>query len=518
MTAEVPGSVPPRWLAARPLAWDAAALAAGAVAPLAFSPFEAWPLAALSLAVLFLAWLPASPGRAARRGWLYGLGLLGAGTFWIHESFQFQHVALPVAVVLTGLLILAMALYPALTGWLAGRLKAPPAVALLVAFPAAWTLQEWVRSWLFTGFPWLMAGYAQVDGPLAALAPVAGVLGVTAVTALAAGALAALAVRPRRPAAPLAVLGAVAVAGGLAHATAWTTPRDGPLSVALVQGNVPQEEKWLPERRQPTLDHYLAATWASRDADLVIWPETAIPALHHEAGPFLARLEHWARETGRALIVGLPYRDRQSGLLHNTVLTFAPQEQVYHKRHLVPFGEFVPLRGLLEPPMRALGLPVAAFTGGPPDQVLATVDGHPVGVSVCYEGAFGELVRDDLPEAELLVNLTNDAWFGRSIGPPQHLQMARMRALESGRWLLRAANTGITAIVDPRGRIAARLPQFETAVLRGEARWMEGATPYVRWGEWPVVVLAAATLAILLISGWRSGDGLPNPGPWWRWR
>ncbi|MDZ7751532.1 MAG: apolipoprotein N-acyltransferase [Gammaproteobacteria bacterium] len=503
MTAAIPGPAPSRRRDARALAWDAGVVAAGAAGPLAFSPFELWPAAVLSLAVLFLAWLPATPGRAARRGWLYGAGMLGTGVFWIHESFQFQHVALPLAVVLTGLLVMAMALYPALTGWLVTRLPAGAAVRLLVLFPVAWTLQEWLRSWLFTGFPWLMAGYAQVDGPFRGLAPVTGVLGVTALTALAAGALAALVARPRRPAAPLAVLGAIALAGWLAHGVPWTTPTGDTLRVALVQGNVPQDQKWLPERRRPTMDHYLNATRAHGDADLIIWPETAIPALYHEVRPFLAGLEEQAKERGQALILGIPYLDAGSGLLHNSVVTLAPGERLYHKRHLVPFGEFVPWRDVLEPPMRALNLPLPTFRPGPQDQAPARVAGHAVAVSVCYEGAFGELARRDLPRAELLVNLTNDAWFGRSIGPPQHFQMARMRALESGRPLLRATNTGITAIIGPRGEIRARIPQFQTAVLRGQVQPMAGATPYVRWGQWPVVALA---LIVLVMAGWR-----------WRW-
>jgi len=344
-----------------------------------------------------------------------------------------------------------------------------------------------------------MAGYAQVDGPLAPWAPVAGVLGVTLLGAVAAGALAALAMRPRRPALPVATLAALA-AGTLAlHGVPWTSPAGAPLTVALIQGNVPQDQKWLPERRQPTMDHYFEATRAHGDADLIIWPETAVPDLYHGAEPFLGKLQAWSRETGRAVVLGVPYRDAQTGRLHNSVVTFTPAEHIYHKRHLVPFGEFVPLRRVLEPAMGALGLPVAAFEGGPADPALAAVDGHPLGLSVCYEGVFGELLRDDLPEAEILVNLSNDAWFGQSIGPPQHLQMARMRALEAGRPMLRATNTGITAIIGPHGEIRARVPQFQTTVLRGRVQPMTGATPYVRWGQTPVVVLA---LIALVMAGW----------------
>jgi apolipoprotein N-acyltransferase len=478
--------------------------------PLAFAPFGLWALAPVGLALLFLAWVEAGPGRAAWRGWLWGLGQY-SGVFWIHESFQFAHVALPLAVALTGALIAAFALYPAALGLLLTRRPRPPWVLLLVLAPAAWVVAEWVRAWLFTGFPWLQAGYAQTDGPLGALAPVAGVLGVSGAVALVAGALAHAALAPRRPWVGLGAVGLVLALGVALPRGGWTGPAGPPLAVALVQGNVPQDRKWLPAEREPTLAHYLEATAAHGDKDLVVWPETAVPAFLDTVPEYLERVRALADATDTAVVLGAPYRDPATERLHNTVAVLDPAPALYHKRHLVPFGEYVPLESTLGPLLDVMRLPLPGFAPGPGHQPALEAAGQPLGISVCYEVVFGEEVRRTLPAATVLVNVSNDAWFGASTGPHQHLQMARMRALETGRPLVRATNTGITAIIGPEGRVVARLPQFETAVLTGEVTPRSGLTPYARLGDLPVLSLAlAAVLAVVGVPR-RRGRGAPSP-------
>jgi len=433
--------------------------------------------------------------RAFLCGWLYGLACFGFGVFWIHESFQFNHIAIGWALFLTGMLIMFLALYPALVGYGVARVKTRgEPFQLLVLIPAAWVLAEWVRGWFFTGFTWLQLGYSQVGSPLQGLLPVGGTYLTSWVVALGAGLL-VLVARGRGTrrwgwlTALILLWGASASLGMIR----WTSPSGDALQVALVQGNVPQDEKWLPRMRKPTLERYLSLTRAHWNADLVIWPESALPGLRDGFDGFVDSLADEARANGSHVIFGVPMLDRSTLALYNSVVAVGHEdgrgEMVYHKRHLVPFGEYLPLDAVIRPVTEALGLPVADFNLGPATQPLLEAAGHRLGVSVCYEIAFGSEILQALPDAAVLVTVSNDAWFGTSIGPHQHLQIARARALETGRYLLRSTNTGITAIVAPDGVVEAQAPQFEVQVLPGEILPMGGMTPYARTGDTVVIVL-----------------------------
>jgi apolipoprotein N-acyltransferase len=265
----------------------------------------------------------------------------------------------------------------------------------------------------------------------------------------------------------------------------------------VVQGNVPQHLKWRDEERAATLERYLGLTRAHWDADLVVWPETAVPAFAHRARDFLADLAVEAEAHGATVLLGIPYADLGSGRYYNSVLALGRGEPaLYHKRHLVPFGEFVPLSSVLGRVLDLLNAPMSDFSSGPRDQPPLLADGVRVGVSICYEDAFGEEVILALPAATLLVNVSNDGWFGDSIAPHQHLEIARLRARETGRDLVRATNTGISALMDHRGQVRGRSPQFEPHVLRGEVQPRTGTTPYARLGNLPVVAGAIALLAL----------------------
>jgi len=413
---------------------------------------------------------------------------------WIVSSFQFANIALPLAVTLTMGFVAFLALYPALAAAgaaaLSARLRAP--LALLAVFPGAFVLVEWLRGWLLTGFTWLQLGYSQVDGPLSGLLPLAGVYGAGLAVAVIGGALALLARAPgTRPA--LALVLAVAAAGALAAAGAreWTRPAGQPLRVALVQGNLAQDQKWDPRMREPTLARYLALTEPHLGAELVVWPETALPGSRRAMAPFIERMHRAARAAGSALLLGVPEWEGEPPRAYNSVLLVGSAQGRYRKRHLVPFGEYLPLDALLRPVVHALSIPVSDFAAGAARQPPLEVAGQRLALFICYEIAFGNEVIRSLPQAALLVTVSNDAWFGASIGPHQHLQMARARALETGRDLLRATNTGITAIVDARGRVTARLDQFRAGALPGSVLPREGATPYVRAGDLPALALGA---------------------------
>ena len=496
----LPAVPPGRRSRTRELAAGAGCVAAGAALALSFAPFGLFPVAFVCLAALFLAWRGCpTPRRAFLRGWLFGLGSFGAGIAWVYESFAFADVAGALALVLTVGLVACLALYPAVLGWIAVRIApAGDVPRLLAVYPAAWTLWEWLRGWALTGFPWLYVGYAQIDTPAAGWLPVAGVHGAGALVAFVAGGLALVLVRRDGRSVAVLVAGAALWGGGAWLARIdWVQPAGPPVTAAIVQGNVDQDVKWRPEMRAPTLERYARLTREHFGADLVVWPETAIPGFLDAQTEFMRDLREEAVAHGSAVVAGVPVREARGGPYLNAVAMLGPEPRLYFKRRLVPFGEFMPFASVLGPVPEALGIPMANFSAGPREQRPMRLGSHVLGVTICYEIAFASAVRLDLPQAALLVTVSNDAWFGDSIGPHQHLEIARVRALETGRWLVRATNTGLSAVVSSRGEVRGRLPQFEVAAETFEVVPMRGATPYVRFGDVPVLV----ALALWLVAG-----------------
>lgn len=483
----------------RPGPGDFVAAAAGLALPFAFAPWGWWPLALISPAVLFLSWRGASPGRAAGRGFLFGLLAFLTGTGWTFVSVhEFGQAPVALAAFLTVGLAAIMGAYYALLGWFAGRcLPAGGALRWLVGLPAAWTAIEWVRGWLLSGFPWLSLGYSQTDSVLAPLAPLGGVYGLGWACALAGGALAAvlvdgLATRALAVAALFTVFAGAGYAGG----RQWTEPAGEPLRAVMVQGAIGQDEKWLEVALEPTRQLYLELTQPHWGADLVIWPEAAIPALLHEEMDFIEKLDAHARAAGTGLLVGILEFDPATGHYHNVLVALGGEPQVYRKRQLVPFGEYFPVPGFVRSWMRLMNLPYSDFAPGDPRPPTLSVAATRIAPTICYEDAFGAQQRVFFPGAELLVNVSNDAWFGDTRAPHQHLQIARMRAMETGRWMLRATNNGVTAVIDPRGRVTQRSRQFVAEVVTGEVTPMRGLTPWLRYGDGPLAGLAVA-LALL---------------------
>ena len=491
----------------------AVALVAGAAMPLAFAPFGWFSLALFAPAVLFALWQTASPRQAFWQGYVFGLGMFGFGVYWVYISIHvYGHSPLPLAVGVMLLFVSFLALFPALAGYLATRGFQPLGGARLVGvMPAIWVAMELIRGWFLTGFPWLSLGYSQIDSLLAWWAPVVGSYGVSFVTVLSAGFLTLL-LSARDNARWLGGLGlgVLFAAGFLLGRVEWTMPAGEALRVSIVQGNIDQARKWVPAQRDPTLETYLSLSrqeWQDPDwrPALIIWPETAIPAFYHEvAETFLPALEREVQQAGVSLVAGIPVLERSDLQYYNALMSLGGDRAFYYKQHLVPFGEYLPLRNLLGTLLQVMPLPVADFSAGRPDQAPLRAAGYPVGSSICYEVIFGKAIAAALPEAAWLVNVSNDGWFGDSPAPHQHLEMARMRALETGRYLLRATNTGISALIDPLGQVLARSPQFETAVVRGTIRPYAGATPYVRFGDYPVILLAIGILLVMWFTGRRA--------------
>ncbi|WP_291912704.1 apolipoprotein N-acyltransferase [Accumulibacter sp.] len=485
----------------------------GAAGVLAFAPLGWFPVNWLSLGGLFgLLSAEAAGARSSRRAALiagaYGCGLFLTGVSWVYVSLSvFGGMPVWLAGVATVLFCAVLALFSALGGALFVRLSAPGWFPRALLFAGLWTLAEWTRTWAFTGFPWLAAGYSQTPpSPLAGYAPLLGLHGVTLASALI-GALILEVVRRWLssescgtrsllrwcPALPLLATAVVLAAGGLLREVRWTQPTGEPLSVALLQGNVAQEMKWRPERFVDSLRTYYRLA-LENPAQLTVLPETALPAfLEQIPGEYLDALRQLALRQQGDLLLGIAIADGRQ--YFNAALSLgASGQQHYSKSHLVPFGEFVPPGFAWF--MAKANIPMSDFTAGARAQAPLRLGGQYVAVNICYEDAFGEEIIGALPTATLLVNISNVAWFGDSLAPAQHLQIAQMRALETGRMMLRATNTGMTAIVDVDGHVQSVLPPFTRGALVGEVRGYSGATPYVRWGNWPAVVLALLLIAL----------------------
>jgi apolipoprotein N-acyltransferase len=482
------------------------AVLAGALLPLAFAPFRLFWLAPLSYAVLFSLWRETAPKRAFSLGFLYGFASFLAGLYWIYISVrEFGELPIPISLLLTVALPAALALYVAGVGWTAARWFPTMGLrAWLGVYPALWVSAEWLRGWLLTGFGWLSAGYSQTDSWLIGYAPVVGVYGIGWLVALCAGAGVALAVGSRRErfvagAVVLAVFGA----GYALTAQRWTAPLGDPLSVALVQGAIPQTLKYEPEQLPITFDLYRRLTEAHHGRDLIVWPEAAIPELYERLERPLKDIARDAREHGSALLLGILRDHPPTGTFQNAFYAMSDPPEVYTKRHLVPFGEYYPVPGFVRNWLRLANLPSTDAAPGDPGQPPLELAGQRIAVTICYEDLFGAEQLHYMPDATLLVNVSNDAWFGDSIAPHQHLQIARMRAVEVGRYQLRATNTGITAVIEPSGRVAATLPAFEAGVLTATVQGYTGLTPYARWGNAPVVIGALLVLVLVPVFRFR---------------
>jgi apolipoprotein N-acyltransferase len=482
------------------------AFLAGAVSVAGFGDWNLFPLPVLALGGLFFLWVRAgTPRAAAFLGFAFGAGLFLVGVSWVYVSLHdFGMMPAPLAATATLLFCLYLALFPAAAGYLQARLPAAAPYRLMLVIPALWTLGEWLRAWLFTGFPWLALGYSQIDGPLAGFAPILGVLGLSFLGAVAAGAIATLASGGARRvrAVAAAVVVAVAAGGWGLRSIEWTDPTGEPLLVSLVQGNIPQELKFVDGRYESTLATYARLVEGSAGR-LIVLPEIAIPRFLHEVAPdYIERLKRVAVARNGDLLVGAPVLETDRRYYNAVVSLGASPMLGYAKSHLVPFGEFVPPGfGWI---VTVLTIPLSDFARGTDSQRPLQLAGQRVAPNICYEDAFGTEIIRQLPEATLLVNVSNVAWFGDSLAPAQHLRIARMRSVETGRTMLRATNTGVTAIVDPRGAIVARLPSFTEGVLEGRVQGYAGATPYVRMGDLPVVAAAALIAAAALVLSRRA--------------
>ena len=481
------------------------ALLLGAVSLLGFAPFYIFPIPIIAIAGLCYLWVKTgTPAASWILGFSYGLGLYCVGIYWIYISLHdFGGMPWWFAGFCTFCLCAFMALFTGLVSWFAKKLNASFSYAPLLSIPVLWGLSDWVRSWIFTGFPWLTLGYSQVPySPLAGYIPIIGVYGVSVVTVFLAALIAYWFTKPsliyKRYSIAAIVL--IVVVGNILKIVPWTTPIGEPISVALLQGNTAQDIKWSPETALGTIKQYIEMVQSSK-AQLIVLPETALPVIvsQLDQGVKDALTAH-AKANNGDVIVGMVEYNEATEAYFNSALSYGNSPtQSYKKNHLVPFGEFIPLKQAFGWIYRDwLNIPLSDLSRGGTHQKPMQLSNQKVAVNICYEDVFGEEIIRQLPEATLLVNISNDAWYGKSFAAEQHMQFSQARALETGRMMLRSTNTGATAIIDQQGFVLAHAPHDEKNILTGNAQGYQGTTPYVLWGNWPFIIFSFSIIAFLI--------------------
>ena len=476
------------------------ALLSGALLPLALAPFAWWPTAIFSLCALCFLCRGQGMRGVFALSLVFGFGLYGVGASWIYVSIHdYGHASVAMASLLTGLFALAMAIVFALPLTLFGLFRHAPPPTILCAFPAIWVLGEWFRGWFLTGFPWLNVGYGLIDTWLAGWAPVFGALALSGIAAFAGTLLSLIGERKQHKSmvsTGLLILALLCAAGVYLKIKPWTYPTGKRLDVALVQANLPLLEKWNDEELKQILLNFKQRNEALLDQDLIIWPESALPTLQSNISGFLGDIDNSLKQQHVGLLVGIP-SNTDAHHYYNSVIGLGRASGSYQKRRLVPFGEYVPLERWLRGAIGFFDLPMSAFSAGAAQQRPIHLGTVQIATAICYEIAYADLLARDARDANVLLTISNDTWFGKSIGPHQHLQIARMRALENAKPLLRVTNDGITAIISPRGKVLEELPRFQSGVLKTQVAPYNGASPFSQYGSLPIVGLSFAILIVL---------------------
>ena len=482
----------------------------GALLIVSFAPFGWNLLAPFLLLPLLYGFLVSSPRTAAAYGFWFGAGLFLAGTYWFYISIHvFGQAPLILAIFLLLAVVVIMGLYYAAAGWLTARLCDGKAMRLLLVAPSAWVAIEWLRGWFLSGFPWMSLGYGQIDSPLAGIAPVLGVYGLSLAVVFSATAMLVAGIVRQRLRWQLAVAAFLPwVCGFLLQNIQWTEAAGPAVRTTIVQGGVSQDRKWLPEQFRPTLAFYRNLLMRHPDSQLIVWPEVAIPSYIDLVEDYIGILQTDLKSQNQSLLFGILERDAESQRVFNSVVLLdGVGRQIYRKRHLVPFGEYFPVPDFVREWMRLMSLPNSDISPGDAVQpLLRTPDGQQLSVAICYEDAYAAEQLYALPDVTILINVSNDAWFGDSIAPHQHLEIARMRALEVGRPVVRATNTGISTFISADGALGAAIRQFAAGTVTEDVVPRQGLTPYAKFGNVPIIALVLIVVAGFAwrdYAGWR---------------
>ena len=472
---------------------------AGVLFLLAFAPFGVSILAVVSIGYLFILCLTQPTKIIVQCYFCFGLILFVVGLYWLYISIHtVSGGPIWLAILLIVILSVFMALYYALAGYLISISYTKfqsQSLTLLIIAPSIWVLIEWFRGWLLSGFPWFSMGYSQTNTYLSNWAPIGGIYMVSWICGICAGLVALIYLGKRKQSyKAAAALTTIIIVSLLLGMFSWTQSTGEKFTVSLVQGGIQQERKWLPGEFSKTLDLYKSSLKASNKSDLVVWPEVAIPSIATNVESYLDDLKKVVKENQiQMLLFGILTSDKISGEIRNSMMAIGSSDVVYHKRHLLPFGEYFPVPDLVRSWLQSMGLPNRDIQRGDTIQDMPQLNNILIAPSICYEDIFGSELLGYFPEANLLVNITNNAWFGKSFASEQHFQMSIMRAIESGRYLLRATNTGVTAIVEPNGTVE-RAQSFKYSILSGTFEPMIGNTPYTKYGNSLIVILMILNL------------------------
>lgn len=477
---------------------------AGAMLVLAFAPLRQFYFAFLSPAILYLLIEHVKPKQAAGLGACFGLGQFGAGVSWVYISIHvYGYTPIPIALVFTGLFVGFLALYPTLQCYLLARyFPVPSTKKLLIVFPLSWVLIEWLRSWLLTGFPWLLIGFSQINGPLKGYIPIGGEFFVGFLVVFSSALLVYIAKEFRDYLKVLSCVGILTAifAGGYFSATIhWTKPFESPQKIVLIQGNIPQSIKWDPSSVSKILQVYYELAQENWQTNIMVWPEAAVPIPQNYAAAFLMQIGALAEYHHVSLFTGIPVQVPNSFSYYNALISLGKGRGHYYKRHLVPFGEYVPFANLLRGLMGFFSLPMSNLISGPEHQPDLKAKNIIIAPFICYEIAYADDLFREAPRSQVLLTISDDAWFGDSLAPAQHLEIGQFRAMQSGRDLLFSGNDGITAIVDDHGNIIQQMPQFIRGVLTGNFQPRFGETPWLYYGNNPIILLMLFVFLILAI-------------------
>ena len=479
------------------------ALFCGLLFPLGFAPFDYWPLTILSISLALYLVSEKVENNTFLLGLFYGIGQWGFGISWVYVSIHYHgNQGIFSSFLITSAFVFFLSLYTGLTFYLIKKFRTSNKnLNYLLLFPVIWVTVEIIRSYLFTGFPWLIVGASLAGTSVGGWIPILGTYGATILAVMISGCL-VLFFRNKKKMhwSPALIIVIILLSSFTLNKINWTEHTGEALNVALVQGNISQEIKWHPTQKEESFNIYTELSEPFWLSDLIIWPETAIASKYHRTNNFIRKINKKRQGPSAFFMTGIVKENTNSGTYFNSILLIDNKHRFYNKHHLVPFGEYLPLRKILYHPLRIFNIPISNFSSGKYDEKnLQTSKGN-FGMSICYEDAYGNEVRRSMPDANILINVSNDAWFGNSMAPHQHLQIARMRAIENGRYFLRATNNGISAIIDNRGKIISRSPQFEKHVLNVNVALFTGATPYSKYGNMPLLIFFALFTLINIIK------------------
>ncbi len=494
------------------------ALLSGGLLTYAFAPYNAGIVAIISPALLLWCLVKQSPKKALLIGLCYGIGMFGMGVNWVYYSIHVYGNTPPwLAGIITGLFVLVMAIYPAIMSWILNKFfNKHEIVRTLVIFPALWTIFEIARGWILTGFPWLYVGYSQMSSQLQAFAPIGGVFAVSWVAVLVGSLLFSIVMYyyENKDNAKLrnqlfVTLVTVWVIAFGAKQIKGTEQSDQLLSVSLLQGNIPQLMRWDPAHVANIVQTYRSLTDSVlATSQVIVWPEGAIPIPLPLSQNFFTEMGQLASQYHTAIISGVPSQLPDQTHYYNSLIAvgaagsnnagcenYTTPGCSYEKTKLVPFGEYVPLETVLRGVIAFLNLPMSSFVEGESGQSPLIVQGFRFAPAICYEIAYPFYVQHHAKDADFILTVSNDTWFGDTIGPLQHLQIAQFRALETGKYVIRGTNTGYTAIISPNGKLQAVAKPYKAETLTGDVYVMTGQTFWVRFGYWPLLSALALTLA-----------------------